>query len=288
MFDLRKELSRKIWNIGFIDAHHLDDVVHKRWDIQFLVHHEKKWFADPFILDVLDHEIHLLVEEMDFSRTTGRIALLKVDRQTYELKSVKILLELDSHLSFPAIIRKDNRVYVYPENSKSGSLKLYEYHVEEERLSLVEHMIDMPLTDAIYYKDGEGDYVFSTVMPDPNGKTLYVYRKEGNTFGLFQEIVFNDNSARNAGDVFRMDGMLVRPTQNCNDYYGSGMVFQRMEKENGIFRFEEIGRVNPPSRYNGLHTFNQYKGVTVVDVRQAAHPLIHSLYIHLGKAFRRL
>lgn len=176
MKSIRKIFSRSIWNIGFIDFSNTDDLF-KVWDIRQMKHHENKWFADPFILDVTDREIVVLVEEMDFKRDKGRIACLIINRDNYELVDHKILLELKTHLSFPAIIRKNDEVYVYPENSESGKLLLYQYDFNKNALVEVESIINQPLTDAIYYRDNNGEFILSTMMPDPNGRCLYIYKK---------------------------------------------------------------------------------------------------------------
>lgn len=281
MKSIRKIFSRSIWNIGFIDFSNTDDLF-KVWDIRQMKHHEKKWFADPFILDVTDSEIVVLVEEMDFKRDKGRIACLKINRDNYELVEHKILLELKTHLSFPAIIRNNDEVYVYPENSESGKLLLYQYDFNKNALVEVESMINQPLTDAIYYRDNNGEFILSTMMPDPNGRCLYIYKKvDGGEFKQLQTVLFDDNSARNAGDIFFIDGKLIRPAQNCNEYYGKGIVFQDVTINDSGFGFKEIGRVDVPRGYNGMHTFNTYKGVTVVDLRRPVHPFIHSTFIKL-------
>lgn len=286
MKNIRKVFSRSIWNIGFIDISKAADLF-KEWDIQQLKHNEKRWFADPFILDVTNHEIMILVEEMEFNREKGRIAWLRVDKKTYDLLEYKILLELESHLSFPAIIRRNDEVYVYPENSESGKLSLYRYDFSKNVLVEEKEMISLPLTDAIYYRVKNGEYILSTKMPDPNGGCLCIYKKgsDGN-YMQTQSVLFSDNTARNAGDIFCLGGKLIRPAQNCNEYYGKGIAFQEVSNINSIFSFKELGRVSVPKGYNGMHTFNTYKGVTVVDLRRPVHPFIHSTFLKMRRLFK--
>jgi len=287
MKSIRKLLSRSIWNIGFIDIKGTNDLF-RSWDIHQLKHNEKRWFADPFILEVTDDEIFVLVEEMDYNRDKGRIACLRVNRATYELKEYKILLELKTHLSFPAIIRVGDEILVYPENSESGHLSLYKYDFKNNKLVEIKELVDQPLTDAIYYNNGRGEYILSSKQPDPNGNILHVYKKGVNgVFDLIQSISFNDNTARNAGDIFSLNGSLIRPAQNCNGYYGVGIVFQETSIDSKGFCFNEIGRVNVPKGYNGMHTFNTYKGVTVIDLRKPVYPVIHATFLKLKKTLKK-
>lgn len=126
------------WCIGFITDDVADVVKAERLDIHWMKHgYKDRWFADPYLLEVTDTRIVLLVEEFCYKLRKGRIARLVVSRPSYELEDMKIVLELPTHLSFPVIYEKGGEVYVMPENSKSGGISLYRYNAEAEMLELV-------------------------------------------------------------------------------------------------------------------------------------------------------
>lgn len=89
--------------------------------------HKRGWFADPFILRLSRDEITFLVEEFIYKLNRGVISKLVVDRSDFSIKSVKIILDTGSHLSFPAYYRKNGKVYIYPESGQRGATYLYEY-----------------------------------------------------------------------------------------------------------------------------------------------------------------
>ena len=247
-----------------------------------------RWFADPFILSVNQDELTLLVEDYLIAEQKGRISRIVVDRKRRAIVSCKPILE-GGHYSFPAILRKDGRVYIYPEQSQQGRLDLFEYCPETATCRFVETLSEEPLTDAIIYK---GD-IYSTQMPEPNGKTLisssvlrtFKCPSDVQDAALQRSIVFDDSKqlrcvhdfkalnfeletldppktfvfgeciARNAGDFFDVDGVTYRPAQECNRWYGNALSIQKYE--NGVFT--EIRRIP------GIHTLNSYEGVTVVD-----------------------
>ncbi len=71
-----------------------------------------RWYADPFILDYDDQEIILLVEDFSDTDKKGKISKLVIDRKSMRIKDVRIILELDSHLSFPVIERREDAIYI--------------------------------------------------------------------------------------------------------------------------------------------------------------------------------
>ena len=196
------------YNIGFIDGN-IDSIIKgEPIKVNWLKHtYKDRWFADPFILDVTESEIFVLVEEWYDPINRGRISKLIIDKQTLCLKEITVLLELDTHLSFPAIIRKGKDIYIYPENSEANKLTEYKYNVKEDRLEYSSILADGPLTDAIQTEHEGNKYLLSTKLPDANGKHLGIYKWDNNVqkYIFSEEYIYKDNLGRSAGDFFRFD-----------------------------------------------------------------------------------
>ena len=89
------------YNIGFIDGDLESVIKGDPIKVNWLKHSYKdRWFADPFILDVTESEILVLVEEWYDPIGRGRISRLTIDRKEYTLKDIKTILELDCHQIF--------------------------------------------------------------------------------------------------------------------------------------------------------------------------------------------
>lgn len=284
---LYKCLTNWRWEVGFLD-NTLEGVVsgeplHVHWvNLSF----RNRWFADPFILDYNEDEIILLCEEYSDELKKGRIAKLVIDRKTYKLKSWTIILELATHLSYPRVVRKNGVVYIHPENSASGNHSLYKYNQEEEKL--VEGMIicDDPLTDPAMLEYGGIQLLFSTCEPNPNGKVLSVYKKNGEKYIKIDDVELDNNCARMAGDFFKVGEKLYRPAQDCNGGYGKAVIIQEANcSEDGKWSFKDVRRIesNHPVLKWGLHTFNHYKGLTVIDVKGARYPLWAGILLGLKR-----
>ena len=254
------------WSLGFIEDP-LKEIVSGG---AYKIHQVKgiprdRWYADPFILDVNNEKIELLVEEWRYRNHRGRIARLVIDRHTYKLQEEHIVLDLDTHLSFPFIQRKGDEIYVSPENSMSGGWHRYKYDRVKDRLVWIETIVNEPLTDAICTALFGEELVFSTVVPNSSGSVLNVYGSDGMKH---KEIVFSSNIARGAGDWFMVNDVVYRPTQNCNGSYGRSVVIQKISKnENGDFVFEDVNEIrsNISKFKRGCHTFNCYNNLIVVD-----------------------
>lgn len=288
-------LLRYRWNIGFvIDS---SDLLSKQTlNVRWLKHSYKKgWFADPFILRITDDEIILLVEEFYDPIDRGRISKLIIDKQTLSLKIVKPILELNSHLSFPVIYREGDSIYIYPENSISETLVLYKYDESDDSISYVKVLSEEPLTDAVLVFDYDKPIILSTKIPTQNSNELNIYESVSSNieewnFHKVQTVVFNDNTARNAGLPFKNNGKIIRPAQDCNNAYGRGLVLQEMQKKEGVFSFVELKRFYPISKKwnKGMHTMNMYEDLIVVDGCRYRYPLIATFLLMINRFYKAL
>ena len=266
---LIKSISDERWNIGFIQNDFESVLRGDQLQVKWLKHGLKQsWFADPFILDVNDDEIHVLVEEFYKPIHRGRISRLIIDKKEFELKQKDVVLEFPTHLSFPAILRNEEGIFIYPENGESGELNLFRYFPETNKCEKCKTIIDEALADAIITTINGIEMLFCTKQPNPNGNILYMYFKEpSGHFTEKEKFVFRENIARMAGDFIEYKGRLFRPTQECNVQYGHAVTLQEVTLKGDNIHFNEIRRMYSTHRKLnvGMHTFNMYKGVIVTD-----------------------
>ena len=251
------------WRIGIVE-NSLEGIVNgEELRVQWPANpFHDRWFADPFVLSVDGDEVTLLVEDYRYKDGKGRISRIIVDMERNSIVSCKTILD-GGHYSFPAIMRYEGKVYFYPEQSRQGKLELFEYCPKTETCEYVETISDEPLTDAIIYKG----VVFSTRLPEPNGKTLKMFKwpsavqefkhetrnsalgsaafevvteKELETRNSkLETFSFSECIARNAGDFFECGGKVYRPAQECNRWYGNALSIQLYK--NG--EFKEVRRI---------------------------------------------
>lgn len=287
-----KRNRESAWLLGILPNGY-DDLV--KGNIQWVSKgkYKNKWFADPFILEYDDKEVTVLVEEYDYAINRGRIAKIIIDRNSWTITDCVVILNLQTHLSFPVIYRKNGKIFVAPENNCSGGFYVYEYDTSLDKLVKPKEIMHKRLTDAVIYEKNGKNYLFTTYEPKPNGNVLTIY--EANDFlgdyKVFQKETFQSNIARNAGQLFLYKGLLLRPAQESNYSYGHGLVFQRVSMEDGKFQFETIDYIlSPHSKYSdGIHTYNEFNGMGIIDVKGDRNPyvggffkLAHKILVKIG------
>jgi hypothetical protein len=261
-------------NIGFVenDIPYVINHPSEQWNISWLKHpYKDRFFADPFVLQSNNEIIEVLVEEFLYNSWKGVITLLTIDRKTYTLLDRKCLLDLPTHLSFPFIFRENEDIFIIPENAQSGKLTLYKYHADRMSLEYVEVILDIPAVDSVILKESEKYYLFCTVRGAYTNSDLHVYYSDS-LLGAFKPFKKNPvksdlMSSRLAGDFLRYEGYIYRISQQCSPSYGCGLVFSKInELSPGNFKETTIRVAYPVHPYpQGLHTYNTYKGVSVID-----------------------
>ena len=276
---IKKILFRSGYHLGFVDGP-IDKIVYCKRTYN-KVHwldlngHNTSWFADPFIFNTEGDTIEVLAEEFEYAKNKGRLSHLLIKKKGLKLIAITPILELDTHLSFPAYIKRENKVYVYPENYVSGAIKLYEYNQYEKKLVnpkvlLKEKLVDAQLSEingcfylmGVKHEDDQFTYNYT--------KELYIY-KSNSLFGeytFYQKISNKQKEERGAGQLFYVGDKLIRPAQNCDGGYGVEVVFYEFTQgDDGYFKEVEVGRMSPGhNKYPFvLHTFNSMGKYHIID-----------------------
>jgi hypothetical protein len=280
------------WNIGFCEQTPEDFVARKALNkIHWMKHSYKdRWFADPFILKVTEEEIVVFVEECPIDHPKGVLCELVLDRKSKWLKQRYLLLESQTHLSYPQIIRQNNKVYVCPENGASGKLNIYEYDAINHRLIAPVCILEENLGDATLVKKGDEYYLLATKYPALFEDVLLFH--SASLMGQYTMVVDSpaqkDRScARPGGAFFYSDGQLYRPAQDCVERYGSALSIMKIQSLNVPMVEDKDFIITAESyKYNlGIHTINFYNGICVVDGYGYYYPIIGRLYHHAISQF---
>lgn len=286
--EIYRKFLREKWNIGFV-TNDIESVLRgDHLNIEWLNHSfSDRWFADPFILEVTDDKIYLLVEEFYYPINKGRISKIIINRHNYTIEDLSTVLELETHLSFPAILRENGNIYIYPENSASGKLIIYKYNLIDNSCDVIDNLSNEALTDAICVDYKDSKYIFSTKLPYPNNNILYIYKKENtsNRFVYNHLIRFKECIARNAGDFFLFKQEIYRPAQTCTYRYGYSICIQKIICKNDKFEFLDIRHIYPEDRYLGTHTFNLYKSIIVIDAKSYVYPYVAKCLYRIKSLF---
>lgn len=269
--NLLKYFSYGIWNIGFIIES--DTIITgKPLQIEWMKHNYKiSGFADPFILQITENTIELFAEQITYYKRNARLVKLIVDKTSKELIELKPILELNTHLSYPFIIKKDDCIYVLPENIMSGRLDLYIYDKTKEILNYKKTVINMPLADATIVEKNGIYYLFASKKGSDNSE-LFLWSSQ-DLFDNYQPnngvLLKSDlTGSRMAGGFFHQNDTLYRFAQDCKGGYGKGILIYRVDiLELEKYKETEIRKITPSNKLysDGIHTLNFLNEIAVTD-----------------------
>lgn len=271
---LAGKLNASYWALGFV-KNGLDGVMNDEiLNVEWLKMPKDGWFADPFILEVNDDEIQVLVEEMPVNLHKGVITLLKIDRHSMKLKSKKIILETPTHLSFPCILRENDKIYIYPESAWSGKLDIYEYSPDSETVTFCKTICDDVVWDSCI-TNRFGERMLFTAAHNDLILDIYKWNAEKDRFIPWRQIISDNKNSRMGGQLFEYHGNIYYPAQDCNSNYGGAIQIKKINYSDGEFSFKTVKRITSPhpKMKLGLHTLNEYKGAVVIDVHGYRHPI---------------
>lgn len=291
---IRKIQYNQYWNIGFCEITP-EELIHEGGlrSIMWLKHeYADRWFADPFILRVTEDEIVVFVEECPMDNPKGIICELVIDRKTMKLKDRYVLLEKETHLSYPAIIRQDGKVYVYPENGASGKLNIYEYDEANHRLMNPVCILEEPVADATIL-EWEGRFFMSATKFPNTQECAFLY--ESNSLRKpFRQVGMTPYQtdracSRQGGNWFVVEGTIYRPAQDCKVRYGAALNVMKMDGLDHIACEQKQMVLSPTvSRYSlGLHTLNFSDGLCVIDGYGYYKPILGRMYYGARKFMRK-
>lgn len=269
---IRKWQYNSYWNIGFCEQNPEELIQEKMLrPIKWLKHpYRDRWFADPYILRVTESEIVVFVEECPIENPKGIICELVIERNSFCLKERYELLELDTHLSYPAIIRHEDKIYVYPENGSSGKLNIYEYDEKSHRLLNPTCILNDAVADATILKFRDKYMIVATKYPDTQ-ENAYMYESDS-LFGPFKKVSDvsfqpSHSYARPGGNWIRVGNDIFRPAQDCSKHYGAALYIMKVDMTQTPPTEIVSSRIEPTSfRYSrGLHTINFHDNLCVID-----------------------
>lgn len=259
-----KKLSCGFWNIGIIDTP-VEDIIKGNVEprIRWMRHSSKtKFYADPFPVGE-DKDCYIIAAE-EYSYFTGKgvIVKLSVDKKSLKLKKREPLIETKYHLSFPFPFDGG----FVPEQFRSG--KLYFYKDGSERC-----ICDYPVIDPVIYRYKSDLLLIGTLPCEDNkghNRSLFCFKYNGNKFILLSNIPIKEDirSSRAAGYFFTIDGKLFRGAQDCEKLYGGQVRVMEVNMEESTFAEKEVAIISSSNekKYNeGLHTFNPYKNIIIID-----------------------
>jgi hypothetical protein len=270
------------WNVGIVDQPITDFIhsPHNRPRVRWLPQRRSGEFvADPFGL-VRDGKRYIFCEFLDYRDGVGRIAAVELS-QARTLVPVQIGPQPPVHLSYPALIENEGRLLCIPESQAASEVALYELERFPDRWTRVATLISgAHIVDATVFRhDGRWWLAGAADGPEATfGSDLHLWYAPAIsgpwTAHAANPVKTDVGSARPAGPLFEVDGVLYRPAQDSSQTYGARVIINRiLTLTPDCFREEPVASVEPDpgSAYpDGLHTLCAMGDKTLVDGKRLA------------------
>ncbi len=271
LFHYRELFSAEKWNIGLAKGTPEDflekGIENEKWLPEL---RRGEYRADPFGYLFNDH-LCIIHEKYDYSLQKGWIEIQRSNEESYTA------IDSTKHLSYPYIFNYNKECYCVPETYQKNCIELYKLSKSNNQWvldkSLLEniHAVDSSL---IFYN--KKWWLFCT-REDRNPNTnLYLFYSDSlsNKFVAHKNnpVKTNIHSARPAGNIFIIDNVIYRPSQDCSKSYGCKLVINKIDKLSETEFAESIVKtIEPKKSWNfnrGIHTINFVSNHVIFDAKK--------------------
>jgi hypothetical protein len=233
-----------------------------------------RFLADPF---VWQHQgrTFCLVEDYLFREGIGRISAMELDKQN-STRPETVLVE-PFHLSFPYIFEFNGAIYMCPECSASGQIRLYRSTDFPRKWDFVKAIMnDVCAADTMLFEKGNRWWMLTNLDRTGQGdfgSELYLFSAESPLSDSWQPhpanpLKIDPMGGRNAG-LLRDGDRLFRAgqVQGFNQYGVGIRLFEITSLSPGEYQERLVSEIPPAFRDGllGTHHISSRNGVTVVD-----------------------
>ena len=240
------------------------------------------FLADPFLWRQ-EARTYCLLEDYSYKKGIAGISVVELSKDTSS--PPKPVLNEPFHLSFPYLFEYQGTIYMCPECSASGQIRLYRAtHFPEQWQFVKALMNDVVAADTMIFPRGDRWWMLTNLDRSGDGdfwSELYLFSadsplSESWTPHPANPLLINPTGGRNAG-LLRDGDRIFRAAQTHGfDQYGAGILLNEIVSITGE-QYEErlIGEIKPDWRHSllGTHHISSLEGVTVLDSAQRAFVL---------------
>ena len=239
------------------------------------------YWADPFLIE-RGGSTFLLFEDYEYEKRYGTIRGAEVLRDC-TLGSPFTCLDLGYHLSFPYVFDHEGETFMIPESVSDGTVTLYRARRFPDDWVEEKVLFRGNAADTTSWREGGRFYFFTTLhdRDDRGMKTLLFVADsltgEWRLHGA-NPVSSDARHARNAGAIFRRQGRLFRPSQDCGPGYGHGLNLEEIVTLSED-RYEERTwcAVDPSALLFpaiGIHTYNRCGDLEAIDACLSLGPRV--------------
>jgi hypothetical protein len=241
-----------------------------------LIPPQHTWWGDPQAAQE-DDDFYIFVEELQLPRSKNHahISVIKVDSHGGNEEPVTVL-ERPYHLSYPFVFEWKGTHYMVPESSDAGTIELYESTMFPYQWRLAKELMSgVSAVDTTLVRRNGLWWMFTNIRENLGGSfddELFLFYSDDLLGGHWEPhplnpIITDAHTARPAGRIFELDGVLYRPSQDSSRCYGYAVNINRvLEMDEKKYKETRTAYLEP-KEFPGasrVHTFSHIHGLTAV------------------------
>jgi hypothetical protein len=228
------------------------------------------FYADPFLIEDSGKN-WVFFEDYDYAKQLGRICCAEVREEG--MSNAIPVLETPYHLSYPCVFRDANTMYMIPETGTNSAVELYRCVRFPDQWELEKQLFLAQAVDTTIWIENNL-YWFFVTLQEPRGYgtqlcLFYSSTLTGEWVAHPRNPISNDvRNSRGAGAIFRHNGKLFRPSQDCSQHYGYSMTFNEIVVLDRSDYEEKACTTINPTWSEGLtatHTYSRLGQLEVID-----------------------
>jgi hypothetical protein len=228
------------------------------------------FYADPFVIEA-NGKHWVYFEDFDYATERGKISCAEV--RDGRLGEPLIALDRPYHLSYPCVFRDGDTWYMIPETASAGTVELYRCTRFPNVWQFERELLRGSAVDTTAWIEN-GVYWFFVTYWEQRGNAFQLWLYSASSLdGDWKPHPANPIStdvrfARGGGAIFRHEGKLFRPSQDCSGEYGRSMTLNEivvMDREQ--YREEPRVTLDPVWMKGvvGTHTYGRAGTLEIID-----------------------
>jgi len=243
--------------------------------LQFIRPPADRFYADPCAIAV-GGRVFVFFEDFRYADQKAVVSCLELSESGPG--QVETVLTRPYHLSYPFLFEWNGDVFMAPETGANRTVELYRATNFPAGWELYRILLqDVEAVDPTFIHYDDRWWLFVNIKNE-GGRAhdeLHLFYADALdrawTPHPNNPIVSDVRKARPAGRILKVEGSLIRPTQDCTVTYGRAISFQRITLLSTLeYREELVSRIEPPLEPGniGVHTYTACEGFEIVDAKR--------------------
>jgi hypothetical protein len=263
------------WSFGFIRSDNWKEISLR--DVNIVENPPNRFLADPFTFRQNNVD-YCFVEDYDYDTNVGHISVYEIGDNN--VKALGSALREDFHLSFPYVFSFGDEIYMCPETSSCGDIRLYRAIDFPNNWEVCEILMsDISAADTQIFHFDKRWWLFTNMCSSNIGdhnSELHIFHSEKLIDGTWiphpkNPVIFDSNQARNGGLIFDDDKIYRTFQRQGFDLYGEGFgIAEIVTLSEDDYVENQLCQIDPCFLPNikGTHSFNYANNLAVFDFKK--------------------